>query len=596
MRIRSIGLLGLLFVFAFPALAAPGNDFVANVRQAERDGLLSKEDALVQLFRYGFDPARVRADLMPESPAPLKCLTAVIVEFENNRGALSPEAVAEIDSYLGAPRAAAKTTTSTYLSPDGLFTLSYETSGVNAPPQADVNPANGVPDYVEKCAAYCDSSWHREVDELGFHAPDVGGGTYQISFQNMGYYGFTQSQGHGSSYIVLENDFVGFPANDDPEGDQLGAAKVTAAHEFKHATQFNTTGAMAMGGWVELDATWMEDVVFDESNDYYGYLYSGSSISDPDQPLDYGGSGSYEDCIWQHFLCENFGLGMGLALMQRREAFPSEAALLSYAEIIAAQGTDFKDAFTMFAAWNYVTGVLADAGMTTYQEAANYPSATTWSYRDVYPDTSAGAVAHTAAHFHQCKGMGTLAGNLRVQFDGQDGTQIRAVVLMRKKAAFGGGWWREDVPLDSLNDGDYTVSIPGAQLKQMAVLVINPKRTGGDASYSMVMSDGTVSTNVAGAVPVATPILLAQNRPNPFNPTTSIDFTLSRQAMPTLVIYDSAGRAVRNLIVGESMDAGAHTVLWDGRDNGGRDVASGVYFYRLDAEKTSIMKKAILIR
>ncbi|MFH1277975.1 MAG: MXAN_6640 family putative metalloprotease [Candidatus Eisenbacteria bacterium] len=597
MRYRVFVAWVVLVGLALPVLAAADGGFLDALHRAEVEGRITREDALLNTFRYAFDPASVRSDLMVADGAPLKCLTPAIAEYESLRGGLAPATRSEIDSYLRGIRPLGKITTQTYLSPAGLFTMNYETSGSNAPPQADVDPVNGVPDYVELCAVYCDSSWHREIDDLGFNAP--GGGTYQIYFQNMGAYGYTQGTGGGSSYIVLENDFAGFPSNQDPDGNVLGAAKVTAAHEFKHASQFNTTGAMATGGWVELDATWMEDVVFDETNDYYGYLISGSSISNPDQSLDNGGSGSYEDCIWQHFLCEKWGIGMGLAFMQRREAAPTETATASYAAIIADQGSDFHTAFTEFASWNYVTGILGQTAppyIPSYEEAGSYPTAGTWAYRDAYPDTSAGGVTRMAAHFYQCKGMTALSGRLRIQFDGEDGTSIRVTALLRRKGVYGGGWFREDIPLDAQNDGDYTLSLPGEELKQVAVLVVNAKRIGGEATYSMVLSLGEEATDVTNAVPLALPFGLEQNRPNPFNPATSIAFTLPADGAPSLVVYNPAGRVVRTLLGGETMSAGAHTVQWDGRDDRGRSVGSGVYHYRLVADNLSETKRMILIR
>ncbi|MFH1680990.1 MAG: hypothetical protein ABIH26_10140, partial [Candidatus Eisenbacteria bacterium] len=232
---------------------APAPDFSAVVREALLDGRLTEEDGLLEVFRFAFNPAAVRADLSPESAGPIKCLTPSVLEFERMREAMSPAAAAEVEGYLSRAPVVGKTASMTYDSPAGLFRLTYETSGQHAPPQNDVDPANGVPDYVEWVAAYCDSSWRREIDGLGFHAPALNvGELYPISFQNMGAYGFTVSLGHGRSRIVIENDFAGFPSNQDPEGSQKGAAKVTVAHEFKHASQMNTTGAMNMGGWVEL--------------------------------------------------------------------------------------------------------------------------------------------------------------------------------------------------------------------------------------------------------------------------------------------------------------------------------------------------------
>jgi len=88
---------------------------------------------------------------------------------------------------------------------------------------------------------------------------------------------------------------------------------------------------------------------------------------------------------------------------------------------------------------------------------------------------------------------------------------------------------------------------------------------------------------------------LAQNFPNPFNPTTRIAFGLSAPASVSLRIYDAAGRLVRVLVDG-SRPAGVYAELWDGRDSIGRAVASGIYFYRLQAGAFSETRKMALLR
>lgn len=78
----------------------------------------------------------------------------------------------------------------------------------------------------------------------------------------------------------------------------------------------------------------------------------------------------------------------------------------------------------------------------------------------------------------------------------------------------------------------------------------------------------------------ATDFSLSQNRPNPFNAATSISFSLPRAAPVALEIYNTAGQRVRTLLEGE-VAGGQTSLTWDGRDDHGRELASGVYLYRL---------------
>ncbi|MCD4690493.1 T9SS type A sorting domain-containing protein [bacterium] len=92
-----------------------------------------------------------------------------------------------------------------------------------------------------------------------------------------------------------------------------------------------------------------------------------------------------------------------------------------------------------------------------------------------------------------------------------------------------------------------------------------------------------------------TKLALRQNTPNPFNPVTNINFTVPANAGAVeLRVYNVNGRLVRTLVDGE-IEAGPHTVVWNGRDSAGRSVATGVYFARLSsAEEIDVMKMALL--
>ncbi len=102
------------------------------------------------------------------------------------------------------------------------------------------------------------------------------------------------------------------------------------------------------------------------------------------------------------------------------------------------------------------------------------------------------------------------------------------------------------------------------------------------------------SSLVAATVP-AFANALAQNAPNPFVPTTSIGYSLSDRAAVALEIFDVTGARVRFLDQG-TRDAGEYTVEWDGRDDAGRLVGSGVYFYRLNGVSSVAPRKMVLIR
>ncbi|MCK4408946.1 MAG: T9SS type A sorting domain-containing protein, partial [Candidatus Eisenbacteria sp.] len=71
-------------------------------------------------------------------------------------------------------------------------------------------------------------------------------------------------------------------------------------------------------------------------------------------------------------------------------------------------------------------------------------------------------------------------------------------------------------------------------------------------------------------------------RPNPFNPRTTVEYTVATPGHVTLRVYDLAGRAVRTLVDGD-VEVGEHRVVWDGTTDAGQRAASGVYFVRLES-------------
>ena len=88
---------------------------------------------------------------------------------------------------------------------------------------------------------------------------------------------------------------------------------------------------------------------------------------------------------------------------------------------------------------------------------------------------------------------------------------------------------------------------------------------------------------------------LNQNYPNPFNPQTSIALTVPEKSNAELSVYNILGMKVRTLING-NIEAGEHTVIFDGKDNSGNPVSAGIYFYRLKTEAGSITRKMVLIK
>jgi hypothetical protein len=88
---------------------------------------------------------------------------------------------------------------------------------------------------------------------------------------------------------------------------------------------------------------------------------------------------------------------------------------------------------------------------------------------------------------------------------------------------------------------------------------------------------------------------LEQNYPNPFNPNTNIEFTLPGEGWVILDVYNVLGQRVRRLLA-DRLDRGLHSITWDGKDDSAKDLADGIYLYRLQTEDFSETKKMILLK
>ena len=89
---------------------------------------------------------------------------------------------------------------------------------------------------------------------------------------------------------------------------------------------------------------------------------------------------------------------------------------------------------------------------------------------------------------------------------------------------------------------------------------------------------------------------LGSNYPNPFNPSTTISFSVTQtSSFVTLDIYNSKGQKIKTL-VNEVLSAGEHTVMWNGTDNRNASASSGIYFYKMKAYHYTSVKKMILLK
>jgi flagellar hook assembly protein FlgD len=120
--------------------------------------------------------------------------------------------------------------------------------------------------------------------------------------------------------------------------------------------------------------------------------------------------------------------------------------------------------------------------------------------------------------------------------------------------------------------------------------------TSGAGEGVATLSATKLSTNPA-AVSESMPVnsAITGNYPNPFNPSTTIEFTLDAPGKATLAIYTISGQKVREL-VSSTLSAGKHNVVWDGCDMNGNHVSSGIYISRLTMRGKMTANRMLLVK
>ncbi|RPI03284.1 MAG: T9SS C-terminal target domain-containing protein [Calditrichaeota bacterium] len=160
--------------------------------------------------------------------------------------------------------------------------------------------------------------------------------------------------------------------------------------------------------------------------------------------------------------------------------------------------------------------------------------------------------------------------------------------------------------LSGLENGDYYVFVtrpgfedtyyPQNQTIDSAQSVVVTSLDNATGSHINVILSDEIATQIdQSSTPVPSEYQLAQNFPNPFNPTTMIEYRLPERATVTLQIFNVQGQLIRSL-KDEIENAGVHQVLWDGRDQNHQYVPSGVYYYQLQANDFNEIKSLVFMK
>jgi C1A family cysteine protease len=213
-----------------------------------------------------------------------------------------------------------------------------------------------------------------------------------------------------------------------------------------------------------------------------------------------------------------------------------------------------------------------------------------WLVGGVWPDTE----QPTATVAYPNGGEELTGGHTyTVTWSASDNIGVTSVDIRRSWD--GGATFPDTLALGVPNTGVFLWDVPESESTTSRIRVVAHDAAGlagyDDSDADFATTAGTGLPDGVGSRTFG----LRQNVPNPFNPRTTIRYSIPAAADVELVIYDANGKLVRRLVE-QRLAAGDHAATWDGRDDAGRGVASGVYFYHLMADGRELARKMILLR
>lgn len=593
-RFKKLALLLVVMLIASPVLlfgqVRVEGQKLLDIQQRFHRGEVDVETAALQQFRLLYEP-----QVLDNGEKNIqKCATPAYSFLRKHKDELSPNTLAEIEAYQ-AERISIKSTQAqeSYISPSGKFEVFYHTSGPDSVSIID-DDNNGIPDYVDRVAESADSSYRHQVLDIGYPDPIPDGMQYRVSIQNIGdVYGFNlTSSDPGGTYIAINNNFDGFPMNTHPDGNTVGAIYATMAHEFKHAIQYiqnNRTGNSSQ--WDEMDATLMEEVVYDDVNDYYNYIenFSSDLFSSASASLI---PGSYEDVTWALFFEEYIGPDFWVEVWERIEAQPSINFLTAVSDELSARGYDFDEEVVRSYMWHFVSGTRSGNDEYGFEEKEFYPSVEVEASFSLVPpgEVPISDINRMASRYLEVSPTPNDLGRIDAAID-FDSTQIGLGLIFYLK----NGETREQIVTGENKGQAYIPSdIDWDEINKLGIIVTNYSTGISSTNLSLQFGKNGNPVNIKDPAYVDLPdaIKVYQNYPNPFNPETIISFEIPRPAFVTLEVFDIMGRKVQTLVNRNfDVQADRHEVPFNASS-----LSSGVYIYRLRIDDLVVTKKMTLVK
>ncbi len=595
----------LIFIVILP-FQSFGQVKKMKISDAVSEGILTEYDAVIARGYMMFDRDRFEREYPSlEAPEVIKCGTPIVADIRNNWEQLSAADKSFFQSFLFRPLLS-----DFLISSNGHFKIHYTVENFNdaAVPLKD-DDQNGIPDYIDEVGIALERTWYIQIDSLGFPAPpddfEVDGPEYDIYVTNISasrYYGVTVPESavpstprnDYTSYIELDNDY----SSSFFYTKGIDGMRVTAAHEFTHAIQYGIVDNVSSDRhFYEISAVWMEDVIYDEIDDYLQYVNNPNSgfIAAIRKPFNYtNGWHEYGAGIWGHYISKRFGPEVMLNAWLYMTTQTSVPALdLALSEV----NSDFESALGEFYTWCYFTGGRADT--VNYFDEANL-------YEMVVPDT----VFYSNMESHSTQVLNNFLSAAYVvvesfnpavyQLNGNS-SSADAGLWVNHGVLIEGGATADMQKFLELDQTNFRLSLRSNKPTSTVLIVPVCTALGGNPDREDHLYAQTIFFELTGDKTEASDRLFT-NIPNPFiigeHNFTYIPFLILSDGEVKIRIVSSSGKVVKNYNLGY-MTKGYYEnrVQWDGRDNNGNLVPSGVYLSFMkspgveDKSKIAVIKR-----
>jgi hypothetical protein len=606
--------------------------FIYHNAQAENQRLSEAyENEIIEEVKSAFQPRGIEEKV--ERPI---CATSIFLEIKANWDRFSPKAKAILKSYTERPTF--NFPEHTYDTPPGHFKIHYVTEGDSAVPNEN---------WVHTCGEVLEHVWDTEIIVLGYREPpsdswypdsNGGDGKYDVYLLHLGPYnilGYTQRENFVSSYslsatsfIVLDNDYL-----DWVEHSPVEYVQVTFAHEFFHAIQmsYDATECEYVNQrpkfyWMEMSAVWMEDMVYDNVNDYRGYLPSffnhpewslktfGVPLEDPLDVVLH----PYGSCVWPIYLSEKFGRDIIKDIWDKCGEVPENNAIdyplgkSATDKALEARGSNFEDAFREFTVWNYFTANRAIPQLFYSEGDSFYYLGTPVMVRVDAIHTTYPVNVTSIPHPPENLGSNYVVfvpdialgeGGMKIDFIGHSGDYKVSVLGYRPYPL---------PPFETtifLDPFSMTGTLDFYNWNVYNPIVMIPAVITRSPNYSWTYEyQADYDSSLHGESPLPQEDKILQNYPNPFVIATESDstffpFMLSSPSRVRVDIFTLGGERLKTLVpkndpeypVGEYLDR-IYAVPWDGKNENGEYVSSGIYLYRFRTDRATVIKKMAVIR